>query len=429
MAYPIIPNRDNFYDGGVWIANSGLNAAECIPGVPRKVTRQLFEDKFLRCLADCILDSVPGTGGTYYNLFLKSIATDIEDTTLVWQNIWEQSTHPDSSDFLIQTTRVINIGNSPIDSVAMGVVYDIDVASDISAAPQNVSGDTTVSYAGKAWWLGWIAGNDVAIDTCSPNSEFYGVVVIDPDSLGNSFIRPRGAVMYNQDGFSYNAACASEGGGDSLCQRYMWNLNVVTSTRRRDHDTLTGVWRDTIQSYPYFVCDADEVNGAPYREDEGYIAVAKKVYNFPVNTGAGALVVRYGLGGLVAGTDSAFKSVGESYTVIHIASNNGLSELLTNAQRGIDWYLKHANIQVGPYQDVTLRGDVNNDHIMTMADVVILQNFIFLGQYPSPSAGPFSDCVADVNLGGNITATDYVSVLNRVFLGPPHCPWCLTRCP
>jgi len=426
MAYPAIPNRDNFYDGGVWIANSGLVAAEGVAGVPRKVTRQLFADKFLRCLSDIVLDSTLAPGGSY-NLSLASIATDVEDSTVVYKNIWEQSTHADSSDFMLHTVKVINIGSTPIDSVAMGNVYDIDVASDISSPAGNVSGDTSVSFLGRKFWVGWTAGNDVAIDTCSPNSEMYGVVII-PGSIGNpgDSIHPHGAVMYDQSGFSYNTDNANEAGGDSLCQRYMWNLDVCTSTRRRTHDSLTGVWQDTVQPPPFFVCDADVNLGAPYRGDEGYLAVAKKVYNLPVNTGGGALVARYGLSGLVAGTDEAFKGLGETFTVIHLASNSGMADLMLNAQKGIDWYVKHANLQAGPYQDVSLRGDFNNDHLMTGADVVSELNRVYLGTY-TPS--PFSNCVADVNLDGNITSSDYVLVLNITFLGPPNCPWCLTRCP
>ena len=208
----------------------------------------------------------------------------------------------------------------------------------------------------------------------------------------------------------------------------MWNLNVCTSTRRRQYDTLTGVWQDTTQPPPYFVCDGDSALGAPYLADEGYLAVAKKVYNLGVNVGGGALVARYGLGGLVAGTDSAFKGVGETFTVIHLASNSGMADLLLNAQKGIDWYVKHANQQAGSYQDVTLRGDFNNDHTMTAADVVAERNYVYLTEYPSPSVGPFSDCVADVDLSGTITAADYVNVLNRTYLAA-GCPWCLTRCP
>jgi hypothetical protein len=433
MAYPAIANRDNFYDGGVWIANSSLNAAEGVVGVPRKVTRQLFADKFLRCLSDIVLDSTPAPGGAY-DLSLSSIATDVEDSTLVYKNLWEQSTHADSSDFLLHTVKVINIGSAPIDSVAMGNTYDIDVASDISNPPQNVSGDTTVSAAGRTWWLGWTAGNDVTIDTCSPNAEMYGVIVIDPDSIGNSFVRPRGAVMYDQAGFSYNTDNANEGGGDSLCQRYMWNLKVLTSTRRRNHDTLTGVWQDTTQPPPYAVCDGDSANGASYRADEGYLAVAKLTYNLPVNTGGGALVARYGLSGLVAGTDSAFKGLGETYTVIHLASNNGMANLILNAQKAIAWYLARADHQAGPYQSVALRGDLDNNQVLTAADAVALLNKVYLGTYPSASVGPFSDCVANVNLDSNpdgtaaITAADYVNVLNKVYLAT-GCPWGLTRCP
>jgi hypothetical protein len=339
-------NSDRFHDGGVWIANSALQALEGVPGLPRKVSRQLFSDKFLRCIADIVLDSV--SGGGYYNLYAKSVATDIEDSTLIWETIWEQSTHPDSSDFLLQTVQVANIGTTPIDSVALGVVYDIDVTSNISSASQNVSGDTSVNYGGRTFWLGWVAGNDVSIDTCSPNNEFYGVVVIRGSfgSPGDS-IHPQGAVMYHQNGFAYQIGNGNAAGGDSLAQRYSWQLNECTSTRRRNHDTLTGAWQDTV-GFPLSVCNGDANNGAPYRNDEGYVTIAKKVYNFPVNPYLQGAVGRYGLTGLASSIDdSTIPGPKETYTVIHIASNGGLTDLMANAVKGIDWYANHANIQVG----------------------------------------------------------------------------------
>lgn len=416
-------NSDRFYDGGVWITNSALNVGDCGDGVPRKTTRQIFSDKFLRCISDIVLDSTPGTGA-YYNLYAVSVATDVGDSVIVYKNVWEQSTHPDSSDFLVQQTKVINIGSTPIDSVAMGVIYDIDVFG-VSNPAENTTGDTSVSHLGRKFWLGWVSGNDVAIDTCSPNNEMYGVVVI-PDGIGNpgDSIRPRGAVMYHQFGFSYNIGCGAAEGGDSLCARWGYNLNVCTSTRRRTHDTLTGVWQDTIP--PLTVCNGDAANGPAYRADEGYMAIAKKVYNLPTNQTADLLVSRGGLDGLAAGMDSAFSGEGESYAVIHVASNNGLSDLMTNAVKGIDWYNNHRLYQSGPYQSVLRRGDFDNNAGMNPADVVGGLNYVFL--YPGDLLeGPFS-CVADVDLNGQILPSDIVILLNRVFLDI-GCSWCLIRCP
>ncbi len=412
---------DRFYDGGVWIANSGLQAPAGTPNVPRNVTRQLFSDKFLCCVFDGVLDSVPGTGGGYYNIFLKSIAADLEDTTLVWQNLWEQSTHPDSSDFLIQTTRVINIGSVPIDSVAMGVIYDTDVQG-TSAASENVSGDTSVSYSGRKFWLGWQAGNDVSIDTCSPNNEMYGVVVT-PNGIGSpgDSIHPRGAVIYEQSGFAYNIGYGMDQGGDSLCERWSWNLNVCTSARRRNHDTLTGVWQDTLGT-SNFIC-GNPNTGPPYRNDLGYLAIAKKVYNFPINGGGQFNVGRYGMEGLAASVDSFFSGPGETYTVIHIGSNSGLTGLMANAQTAIDWFINHANLQLGTKQ-TALKGDLNDDGRLSPVDVMLELNYVFL-EYDSEFAT--STCQVDLNNDQNITPADVIFLLNGIFLGT-GCPNCLRPC-
>jgi hypothetical protein len=438
-------NSDRFYDGGVWIANSDLTVDNFggIPNVPRKVTRQIFSDKFLRCLDDIVLDSTPGTGA-YYNLYAVSVATDVGDSTIVYKNVYEQSTHADSSDFLLHTVKVINISDTPIDSVAMGVIYDIDVFGASNPA-ENVTGDTSVSHNGRKFWLGWVAGNDVSIDTCSPNNEMYGVVIIPngvpltPGNPGDS-IHPRGAVMYHQFGFSYDIGFGTVSGGDSLCERYSWNLDVCTSTRRRttSSDTLSGAWQDTLP--PLTVCNGDAASGPSYRADEGYMAIAKKVYNFPTNQTAGLLVSRYGLDGLAAGIDSAFSGEGESYTVIHVGSNNGLSDLMTNAVKGIDWYSKHAGYQAGPYQSVLRRGDLDNSGGLTPTDVVLELNWVFLEQVP-PNGLVQADrlCAADLNLDNVYpgTASDVVLLLQGTFLCDPPgscpqpngCPWCMIRCP
>jgi len=423
--------HDNFYDGGVWMANSALNAPACASG-PRKVSRQLFGDKFLRCVADGVLDSTTGNG--YVNVSLKSIGTDINDTTLVWQNIWEQSTYPDSTDFLIQTTRVINIGPAPIDSVAMGTIYDVDVTVDgIADGAYNVGGDTTVSHLGRTWWLGWIAGDDFIIDACSPGNFAYGFVVV-PGSIGNpgDTVRPRGIVVYQQDGFSYNIDCANSNGGDSLFQRYAWNLGDIVSTRDRNYDTLTGTWRDTsatcIANNSCAICGGPSAyaTGPPWRSDMGYMTVAKKVYNLPVNGGGQNVVARYGMDGLAASIDTFFSGPGETYTIIHVAtSGGGLSDLMTNAIRGIDWYVNHSNTHVGPV--LTWRkGDLDNSGELNPADVVAELNYTFNGvDAIGNQAIPL--CAADLNNTGDLTPADAVLLLNGVFAGF-GCPNCLRPC-
>ncbi len=418
-----VTGYDNFYDGGMWIANSSLNGQSCTG--PRKVSHLSEAGRFLQCLTDGVLDSTIGSDPSYYNLFLKSIGTDIDDSGLVWQNIWEQSTHPDSSDFLIQTTRVINIGDAPIDSVALGVWYDIDVTvSGMVSAYANVGGDTTVNHLDRTWWLGWIADNDVSIDSCSPGPFAYGFVVV-PGSIGNpgETVRPRGAVVYEQSLFWDPCLFYS----DSLNQRYSYYLNVLASTRDRNHDTLTGVWEDTLGAgeNDAFIC-GDNDTGPPWRADMAYLAIAKKVYNLPVNGGGQNVVGRFGLEGLAASIDTFFSGPGETYTVIHVASNgNGISELMANAVIAIDWYVNHAGTHVGPRQ-TRLKGDLNNDGGLSATDVAVQLNYIFLGVY---AYGGFaiSTCVADLDNNGYVSATDAVLLINKIFLNI-GCPNCLRPC-
>jgi hypothetical protein len=422
-------HEDHFYDGGRWLVQSNLNGQILPTGLQRRVSRALFGTRNLRCLSDGSLDSTAGSG--YYNLSLVSVSTDLSDSTLVAKSIWEQSTHPDSSDFMVQTVKVINVGTSPIDSVSMGVIYDIDMEGGVgptqSTAGTNVGGDTVVSHLGRTWWLGWEAGNDVATDTCSPNSSFYGVVIV-PGSIGNpgDFVRPRGAVMYKQIGFSYNISQNSTSGGDTLFQRWAWNLDVAVSTRDRQYDTLTGVYYDTLTSNPFlFVCNGDVNNGPPYRDDMGYMAVAKKVYNFPVNLPGGSVVANYGLEGLASGDDPSFNGVGESYAVIHVTSVSGLADLMDHAVDGIDWYVNHADDPAGPAQMHRV-GDFNYDNGLTAADVSSEILYVFI---PATRTVPL--CVADMNYDGAASAADISTHILGTFIPAQraiNCPYCLQAC-
>jgi|GEM_PF-1836756 len=438
MFYPA-NGHDNFYDGGVMIAwdnNLPDGRGNCADGFPRRVTRQLFGDKFLRCVADGILDSVQGTG-SYYNLFLKSVGTDIQDSTIAYQNIWEQSTHADSSDFLVQSTRVINIGPDPIDSVAVGAIYDVDVQVDgVVNASENVGGDTLLTHLGRTWWFGWLAGNDVLIDSCSPGPYAYGFVVV-PGSIGNpgDTVRPRGAVVYQQAGFSYNIGCENPWAGDSLLERYAWNLDELAGTRDRNQDTLTGTYQDTsyicIVSGNCTICGGPGAyaTGPPWRADMGYMTVAKKVYNLPVNGGGSGVVARYGLEGLAASVDTFFTGPGETYTIIHVASSGGgLSGLMANAVKGIDWYVNHSNTHVGPIQTYR-KGDLNNDGIITPADVVEELQYVFLGDDLS-FGKVIPVCVADMNNAGGLSPADVIFVIHGAFQYdiPGICPNCLRPC-
>jgi hypothetical protein len=456
-----IDGSDRFYDGGVWVYNSNLQAAAGVPGVPRKVSRQIFSDKFLRCVQDIVRDSTVGTNGPtgYYNQYAVSVSTDVEDSSLLYKNVWEQSTHADSSDFLLQTIKLWNITQT-IPDLSMGVLYDIDMQGGGSAAGENVGGDTVVVWdrdgigpaVADTFFLGWIAGNDVTIDTCSPNDAYYGFVVV-PGSVGpgGSFIRPRGAVVYEQSGFSYGIGNGTAGGGDSLCQRWSRDLNVLTSTRDRNYDTLTGVWQDTALTPPYTVCGgaANPLTfrqlGPPYRADMGYMTIAKRVSNLAPSAPLSALVARYGLEGaaasLAASVDSSFPG-SESYTVIHVGSVSGLTDLMASAVEGIDWAFKHKDFQTGPYQIDTMPptpnyyygrvADLNDNGTITGVDLAELLLYLFTSDKSSnrgtPAVNsPIPTCVADLNGDGRGTPAD-LGVMLLKFGANVGCPICLKTC-
>ncbi|HEU4437417.1 MAG TPA: hypothetical protein VFR89_08125, partial [candidate division Zixibacteria bacterium] len=226
-------------------------------------------------------------------------------------------------------------------------------------------------------------------------------------------VRPRGAVVYQQYAFAYQIDCDNSTGGDSLAQRYSWYLEGFHSPENPASDTLTGVFQRCL-------------SGKAYRNDMGYMAVAKKVYNFPVNAGGQNLVARYGLDGLAASVDTFFSGPGESYTIIHVASSGGgLSELFNNAVKGIDWYVSHASLQVGTAQ-TRLRGDLNNDYYLSPSDVVLELNYVFL-QVDVYNGAAIPLCVADLNNTGNLSPSDVVILLNGTFTGG-GCPGCLRPC-
>jgi hypothetical protein len=66
-----------------------------------------------------------------------------------------------------------------------------------------------------------------------------------------------------------------------------------------------------------------------------------------------------------------------------------------------------------------VRGDVNSDRKITVADVVYLVNYLFKGG-PPPIGGLL---LAEVNCDGRVTVADVVYLINYLFKGgpPPVC--------
>jgi hypothetical protein len=65
-----------------------------------------------------------------------------------------------------------------------------------------------------------------------------------------------------------------------------------------------------------------------------------------------------------------------------------------------------------------LRGDVNRDGVISMADIVYLINYLFIG---GPAPDPLE--LGDVNCDGVVNGADVVYLINYLFIGgpPPSC--------
>ena len=165
----------------------------------------------------------------------------------------------------------------------------------------------------------------------------------------------------------------------------------------------------------------------PYRNDMGYMTIAKKVTNYAPAEPVGALVSRYGLEGaaarLASGVDSSFPGT-EAYTVLHIVSISGLTDLLDHAVKAIDWAVKHADYQTGPYQisDDTLnqnyyegrKGDIDYSNALAPADYGAMLAMTFAG-ITVVNGRHIPLCVVDVNNSGALTPADAGGLQLRVF--------------
>jgi subtilase family serine protease len=80
-------------------------------------------------------------------------------------------------------------------------------------------------------------------------------------------------------------------------------------------------------------------------------------------------------------------------------SNNNHTESVTFSNPGVAY----------------LRGDVNNNGVITSADIISLVNYVFKGGTPPL---PCSNS-GDVNNNGAITSADVISLVNHVFKGAP----------
>ncbi len=70
------------------------------------------------------------------------------------------------------------------------------------------------------------------------------------------------------------------------------------------------------------------------------------------------------------------------------------------------------------------KGDLNGIDSLTVADVVLMQNCVFIGSGIGTVDGTCDLCFTDVDCNGELTATDAVLEMNRILLGLTAPPWC-----
>ncbi len=406
---------ENFiFDGGIAICSPALAGP---PSHPRGL-RNYFDDQFLRCLSPIVVDSVPDPTdpANSYQIFAKTLSTGRFDSTIVWETIWEQSTNPAYSDFLSITHRVVNISDADIVDVILGHTNDIDVPTgyildDVFLGVKNLSYDTTFTAAsdGKEYRMLVLSGVDTTGESgtppphfCTPNNKYFGVLTIPEGTASISPVQARGAVAHNNNVFVLGNQWV-----DSIFCRNMDATGYHTG--RNLGDPYTGM--DTV-----YVLDSCPNGGAA---DLGYTVGVKKV-TLPKNTVVKDLLIRSGggLSGLAAGLDTlTLPGPTESYTVIMVASLNGISDLITNADAAVSYFNLTANSQLGG-DFLFHRGDCDNNGILTSSDVVRELNKVFLGIPSFDASGQrVIECVFDLDLNGIFTAADVVRLLGYTFRG------------
>jgi len=382
-----------FYPSGYNLISGGgvilLNPAS----TRQKLSYQYGNDSLLRCLSPPVLDSLPDGNG-YYNLYVKSLASGLLDSGIIWENIFEQSTNSNYSDFLSQTVVATNLSGVDIPDVILGAAYDINVPHYFSR-PENHSFDTSLvaSSDGKTYRMLVVQG--IAFSPpCIRTNEFYGAVAVPDGPTSASPVEARGLVAFKQ-----NRPCSTSCFYDSLFSYYLAQTGYHVTDNLAD-SLLTGV----TDSCP---------DGKGAAHNLAYVLAAKKV-TLPHNTIISPLISRYGLENLAAGLDTlTLKGPVESFTVLHIASTGpDWSAFIARADSAISWYNRYASQQVGGNIGLFHRGDLDNNGLLTAADIVRELNAVFLSQlYVVPA------CAADLNFDGLLTAADAVNELNYVFIG------------
>ncbi len=419
------------------IFNGGLAAV--VPGVTGPDGQRWYSDQHnLQCLGDVRLDSTkrPAESGllgdSAYDLFATSLTSGLEDSSVLYQVIWEQSNDPAKSDFLVQTVKAVNMTGSTLNNVNLGVNFDIDV----TGGALNGSFDTAFVAAndGKTYRM-MVIYTAATTDSCTRTGIYDGAIAIPHGTASVSPVQARGAISYNQRRVSDNWADTDP--DDTCFVRYMDSTGYITFDDRSDslmtgHTDFGIGGQANLPGNSAFVCPpgASQAAGVkPQGRDMGYLMSVKKV-SLPSNPQVAALAARYGLQGLAALVDTiTLSGPSESYSVIYVAGTDGTIEsFMEHADSSISYYNQEAARQLpgGSLFSFYKRGDTDDSRGFPDAtDVVLLLNYAFLGLEM-----PGHICTGDVfePLDGLSDASDVVALLNCVFLGQTGDNACTDDC-
>ena len=93
----------------------------------------------------------------------------------------------------------------------------------------------------------------------------------------------------------------------------------------------------------------------------------------------------------------------------------------TSLAIGIGLSYDIAQVSYNVFCPVPLTGDLNGDHVITAADILLLIAYTFR----SAKLVPVCAAAGDVNCSGDVTSADCVYLINYVFQGgPPPCDVC-----
>lgn len=123
--------------------------------------------------------------------------------------------------------------------------------------------------------------------------------------------------------------------------------------------------------------------------------------------------------GLVPRSDGLIWECGDFST--NDGTHPSASGRMKVANKLLNFFQNDPAAQVWYRRNPAGRGDLNGDGGLTPADLVLLLNYVFIGQAP-PTGGFFA---ADLDCSFDLNPADVVLLMNSIFLGAPAPPRCL----